>query len=145
MNDTSKARIFIKDNIDTMSRKDMLKKLYLITNLSKATLQNLIKERVGLEHIAAEKIERKDGRKAKELIESLIDKKSESEIIDYIVENTRLNELSAEAIYLYVKKEREDKPKKVVKVEKVEEVKYKGRRRAFFRFDDSKLYRRVYE
>ena len=138
MNDTSKARIFIKDNIDTMSRKDMLKKLYLITNLSKATLQNLIKERVGLENIAAEKIERKDGRKAKELIESLIDKKSESEIIDYIVENTRLNELSAEAIYLYVKKEREDKPKKVVKEEKVEEVKFKGRRRAFFRFDDMK-------
>lgn len=145
MNDTTKARKFIKDNIDTMSRKEMLKKLYIITNLSKATLQNLIKERVGLEHIAAEKIERKDGRKAKELIESLIDKKSEAEIIDYIVENTRLNELSAEAIYLYVKKEREDKPKKVVVKEKVEEIKYKGRRRAFFRFDDSKLYRRVYE
>lgn len=145
MNDTTKARKFIKDNIDTMSRKEMLKKLYLITNLSKATLQNLIKERVGLENIAAEKIERKDGRKAKELIESLIDKKSEAEIIDYIVENTRLNELSAEAIYLYVKKEREDKPKKVVAKEKVEEIKYKGRRRAFFRFDDSKLYRRVYE
>lgn len=145
MNDTTKARKFIKDNIDTMSRKEMLKKLYIITNLSKATLQNLIKERVGLENIAAEKIERKDGRKAKELIESLIDKKSEAEIINYIVENTRLNELSAEAIYLYVKKEREDKPKKVVAKEKVEEVKYKGRRRAFFRFDDSKLYRRVYE
>lgn len=106
MNDTTKARKFIKDNIDTMNRKEMLKKLYLITNLSKATLQNLIKERVGLENIAAEKIERKDGRKAKELIESLIDKKSEAEIIDYIVANTRLNELSAEAIYLYVKKER---------------------------------------
>lgn len=145
MNDTTKARKFIKDNIDTMSRKEMLKKLYIITNLSKATLQNLIKERVGLENIAAEKIERKDGRKAKELIESLIDKKSEAEIIDYIVENTRLNELSAEAIYLYVKKEREDKPKKIIKKEKVEEIKFKGRRRAFFRFDDSKLYRRVYE
>ena len=145
MNDTTKARKFIKDNIDTMSRKEMLKKLYVLTNLSKATLQNLIKERVGLENIAEEKIERKDGRKAKELIESLIDKKSESEIIDYIVENTRLNELSAEAIYLYVKKEREDKPKKIVKEEKIEEIKFKGRRRAFFRFDDSKLYRRVYE
>ena len=145
MNDTTKARKFIKDNIDKMNRKEMLKKLYVLTNLSKATLQNLIKERVGLENIAVEKIERKDGRKAKELIESLIDKKCESEIIDYIVENTRLNELSAEAIYLYVKKEREDKPKKVVAKEKVEEVKYKGRRRAFFRFDDSKLYRRVYE
>lgn len=145
MNDTTKARKFIKDNIDTMNRKEMLKKLYLITNLSKATLQNLIKERVGLENIAAEKIERKDGRKAKELIESLIDKKSEAEIIDYIVANTRLNELSAEAIYLYVKKEREDKPKKIIKKEKVEEIKFKGRRRAFFRFDDSKLYRRVYE
>lgn len=145
MNDTTKARKFIKDNIDTMSRKEMLKKLYIITNLSKATLQNLIKERVGLENIAAEKIQRKDGRKAKELIESLIDKKSESEIIDYIVENTRLNELSAEAIYLYVKKEREDKSKKIIKKEKVEEIKFKGRRRAFFRFDDSKLYRRVYE
>lgn len=145
MNDTTKARKFIKDNIDTMSRKEMLKKLYIITNLSKATLQNLIKERVGLEHVAEEKIERKDGRKAKELIESLIDEKSESEIIDYIVENTRLNELSAEAIYLYVKKEREDKPKKIVKEEKIEEIKFKGRRRAFFRFDDSKLYRRVYE
>lgn len=145
MNDTTKARKFIKDNIDTMSRKDMLKKLYIITNLSKATLQNLIKERVGLENIAAEKIERKDGRKAKELIESLIDEKSEAEIIDYIVENTRLNELSAEAIYLYVKKEREDKPKKIIKKEKVEEIKFKGRRRQFFRFDDSKLYRRVYE
>lgn len=145
MNDTTKARKFIKDNIDTMSRKEMLKKLYIITNLSKATLQNLIKERVGLENIAAEKIERKDGRKAKELIESLIDKKSESEIIDYIVENTRLNELSAEAIYLYVKKEREDKPKKVAAKEKVEEIKYKGIKRQFFRFDDSKLYRRVHE
>lgn len=145
MNDTTKARKFIKDNIDTMNRKEMLKKLYIITNLSKATLQNLIKERVGLENIAAEKIQRKDGRKAKELIESLIDKKSESEIIDYIVENTRLNELSAEAIYLYVKKEREDKSKKIIKKEKVEEIKFKGRRRAFFRFDDSKLYRRVYE
>lgn len=145
MNDTTKARKFIKDNIDTMSRKEMLKKLYIITNLSKATLQNLIKERVGLEHIAAEKIQRKDGRKAKELIESLIDEKSESEIIDYIVENTRLNELSAEAIYLYVKKEREDKPKKIIKKEKVEEIKYKGIKRQFFRFDDSKLYRRVYE
>jgi len=145
VNDTTKARKFIKDNIDKMNRKEMLKKLYVLTNLSKATLQNLIKERVGLENIAVEKIERKDGRKAKELIESLIDKKCESEIIDYIVENTRLNELSAEAIYLYVKKEREDKPKKVVAKEKVEEVKYKGRRRAFFRFDDSKLYRRVYE
>lgn len=145
MNDTTKARKFIKDNIDTMSRKDMLKKLYIITNLSKATLQNLIKERVGLENIAAEKIERKDGRKAKELIESLIDEKSEAEIIDYIVENTRLNELSAEAIYLYVKKKREDKPKKVVVEEKVEEIKFKGRRRQFFRFDDSKLYRRAYE
>lgn len=145
MNDTTKARKFIKDNIDTMSRKEMLKKLYIITNLSKATLQNLIKERVGLENIAAEKIERKDGRKAKELIESLIDKKSEAEIIDYIVENTRLNELSAEAIYLYVKKEREDKPKKVAAKEKVEEIKYKGIKRQFFRFDDSKLYRRVHE
>lgn len=145
MNDTTKARKFIKDNIDTMNRKEMLKKLYLITNLSKATLQNLIKERVGLEHVAAEKIERKDGRKAKELIESLIDKKNEAEIIDYIVENTRLNELSAEAIYLYVKKEREDKPKKVIIEEKVEEIKYKGKTRAFFRFDDSNLYRRVYE
>lgn len=143
MNDTTKARKFIKDNIDTMSRKEMLKKLYIITNLSKATLQNLIKERVGLEHIAAEKIERKDGRKAKELIESLIDKKSEAEIIDYIVENTRLNELSAEAIYLYVKKEREDKPKKVVKKEKVEEIKYKGIKRQFFRFDVSNLWRNV--
>ena len=145
MNDTTKARKFIKDNIDTMSRKDMLKKLYIITNLSKATLQNLIKERVGLENIAEEKIERKDGRKAKELIESLIGEKSESEIIDYIVENTRLNELSAEAIYLYVKKEREDKPKKIIKKEKVEEIKFKGRRREFFRFDDSKLYRWVHE
>ena len=145
MNDTTKARKFIKDNIDTMSRKEMLKKLYIITNLSKATLQNLIKERVGLENIAEEKIERKDGRKAKELIESLIGEKSESEIIDYIVENTRLNELSAEAIYLYVKKEREDKPKKIIKKEKVEEIKYKGIKRQFFRFDDSKLYRRVYE
>ena len=143
MNDTTKARKFIKDNIDTMSRKEMLKKLYIITNLSKATLQNLIKERVGLEHIAEEKIQRKDGRKAKELIESLIDKKSEAEIIDYIVENTRLNELSAEAIYLYVKKEREDKPKKVVVKEKVEEVKYKGIKRQFFRFDVSNLWRDV--
>lgn len=143
MNDTTKARKFIKDNIDTMSRKEMLKKLYIITNLSKATLQNLIKERVGLEHIAAEKIERKDGRKAKELIESLIDKKSEAEIIDYIVENTRLNELSAEAIYLYVKKEREDKPKKIVKEEKIEEIKYKGIKRQFFRFDVSNLWRNV--
>lgn len=143
MNDTTKARKFIKDNIDTMSRKEMLKKLYVLTNLSKATLQNLIKERVGLEHIAAEKIERKDGRKAKELIESLIDKKSEAEIIDYIVENTRLNELSAEAIYLYVKKEREDKPKKIVKEEKVEEIKYKGIKRQFFRFDVSNLWRNV--
>lgn len=143
MNDTTKARKFIKDNIDTMSRKEMLKKLYIITNLSKATLQNLIKERVGLENIAEEKIERKDGRKAKELIESLIDKKSEAEIIDYIVENTRLNELSAEAIYLYVKKEREDKPKKVINEEKVEEVKYKGIKRQFFRFDVSNLWRNV--
>lgn len=143
MNDTTKARKFIKDNIDTMSRKEMLKKLYIITNLSKATLQNLIKERVGLENIAAEKIERKDGRKAKELIESLIDEKSEAEIIDYIVENTRLNELSAEAIYLYVKKEREDKPKKVAAKEKVEEIKYKGIKRQFFRFDVSNLWRNV--
>lgn len=143
MNDTTKARKFIKENIDTMNRKEMLKKLYLITNLSKATLQNLIKERVGLEHIAEEKIERKDGRKAKELIESLIDKKSEAEIINYIVKNTRLNELSAEAIYLYVKKEREDKPKKVIKEEKVEEVKYKGIKRQFFRFDVSNLWRNV--
>lgn len=143
MNDTTKARKFIKDNIDTMSRKEMLKKLYIITNLSKATLQNLIKERVGLEHIAEEKIERKDGRKAKELIERLIDEKSESEIIDYIVENTRLNELSAEAIYLYVKKEREDKPKKIIKKEKVEEIKYKGIKRQFFRFDVSNLWRNV--
>lgn len=143
MNDTTKARKFIKDNIDTMSRKEMLKKLYVLTNLSKATLQNLIKERVGLENIAVEKIERKDGRKAKELIESLIDKKCESEIIDYIVENTRLNELSAEAIYLYVKKEREDKPKKIVKEEKIEEIKYKGIKRQFFRFDVSNLWRNV--
>ena len=141
MNDTTKARKFIKDNIDTMSRKEMLKNLYVLTNLSKATLQNLIKERVGLEHIAEEKIERKDGRKAKELIESLIDEKSEAEIINYIVENTRLNELSAEAIYLYVKKEREDKPKKVAAKEKVEEIKYKGIKRQFFRFDVSNLWR----
>ncbi|WP_308779622.1 hypothetical protein [uncultured Clostridium sp.] len=143
MNDTTKARKFIKDNIDTMSRKEMLKKLYVITNLSKSTLQNLIKERVGLEHVAEEKIERKDGRKAKELIESLIDEKSEAEIINYIVENTRLNELSAEAIYLYVKKEREDKPKKIIKKEKVEEIKYKGIKRQFFRFDVSNLWRNV--
>ena len=140
MNDTTKARKFIKENIDKMERKEIVRKLYKITNLSKATIQNLIRQRLNIKDYAEEKLTGKDGKRAKVFIENNIDKMTEEEIIDYLFKNTRLNELSAEAIYLYVKDgeifKGKEEPKK-------EEIKYKGRTRNVFMIDDSKLYRSV--
>lgn len=140
MNDTSKARKFIKENIDKMERKEIVRKLYKITNLSKTTIQGLMFEREHIKDVGIEKLEGKDGRKAKEFIEKNIEGMTEEEIIEHLVKNTRLNELSAEAIYLYVVGEKDTKEKEE---SKVEEIKYKGRTRNFFTIDDSKLYRRV--
>lgn len=141
MNDTTKARKFIKENIDKMERKEIVRKLYKITNLSKTTIQGLMFEREHIRDVGIEKLEGKDGRKAKEFIEkNIIDKMTEEEIIDYLVKNTRLNELSAEAIYLYVRNGEDTKKNKFIESE---EIKYKGRKRSFFRIDDSKLWRSV--
>ena len=140
MNDNTKARKFIKENIDKMERPELVRKLYKITSLSKSTIQNLIAQILNIKQYAEEKLTGKDGQKAKVFIENNIDKMTEEEIIDYLVKNTRLNELSAEAIYLYAingeaTKENEDKF--------TEEILYKGRKRNCFCIDDSKLYRRV--
>ena len=143
MNDTTKARKFIKENIDKMERKEIVRKLYKITNLSKATIQNLIRQRLNIKDYEEEKLTGKDGKRAKVFIENNIDKMTEKEIINYLVKNTRLNELSAEAIYLYVKDGEDIKEIKEEKESKKEEVKYKGRIRNVFMIDDSKLYRSV--
>ncbi len=140
MNDTTKARRFIKENMGKMDRPELLRKLYKMTNLSKNTIQNLIKERLNIRKYAEEKLTGKDGRRAKLFIENNIDKMTEEEIIDYLFKNTRLNEFSAEAIYLYVKDGEIFKGKEEAKKEK---VKYKGRTRSVFMIDDSKLYRSV--
>lgn len=140
MNDTTKARKFIKENINKMERKELVRKLYKITNLSKATIQNLIAQRLNIREYAEEKLSGKDGKKAKVFIENNIDKMTEEEIINYLVKNTRLNELSAEAIYLYVLNEEVSKKNEK---ETTEEILYKGRKRKFFIIDDSKLYRRI--
>lgn len=139
MNDTTKARKFIKENIDKMERKELVRKLYKITSLSKVTIQNLIAQRLNIKQYAEEKLTGKDGQKAKVFIENNLENMTEEEIIDYLVKNTRLNELSAEAIYLYVVGEEDIK---VNEESSIEEVKYKGRTRNFFMIDDSKLYRR---
>ena len=141
MNDTTKARRFIKENYRKMDRPEIVRKLYKMTNLNKSTIQNLYAERENIREYAEEKLTGKDGIRAKVFIENNIDKMTEEEIIYYLVKNTRLNEFSAEAIYNYVKdgenfkEEEEFKPK--------EEVKYKGRTRSVFMIDDSKLYRSV--
>lgn len=139
MNDTTKARKFIKENIDKMERKELLRKLYKITNLSRSTIQNLISQRENIKEYAEEELTGKDGQKATVFIENNIENMTEEEIINYLVKNTRLNELSAEAIYLYVVGE---EGIKVNEESSIEEVKYKGRTRNFFMIDDSKLYRR---
>jgi len=140
LNDTTKARKFIKENIDKMERKEIVRKLYKITNLSKTTIQNLIAQRANIKQYAEEKLSGKDGRKAKEFIEKNIEEMTEGEIIEHLVKNTRLNELSAEAIYLYVRNGEDTKKNKFIESE---EIKYKGRKRSFFRIDDSKLWRNV--
>ena len=140
MNDTTKARKFIKENIDKMERKEMVRKLYKITNLSKTTIQNLIAQRVNIKQYAEEKLTGKDGKKAKIFIENNIKNMTEEEIIEHLVKNTRLNELTAEAIYLYVKNGESFNENKFIESE---EIKYKGRKRSFFTFDDSKLWRNI--
>ena len=140
MNDTTKARKFIKENIDKMERPELVRRLYKITNLSKTTIQGLMFEREHIKDVGIEKLAGKDGRKAKEFIENNIKEMTEGEIIEHLVKNTRLNELSAEAIYLYVRNGEDTKKNKFIESE---EIKYKGRKRNFFRIDDSKLWRNV--
>lgn len=137
--DSSIARKYIKENKDKLERKDIVNYLYKVTNLSKSTIQNIFAQVLDIRGYAEEKLAGKDGQKAKEFIKNNIGKMSEEELIEHLVKNTRLNELSAEAICFYVKNEENYRKK----MPRIEEIKYKGRRRNFFIFDDSKLWREI--
>lgn len=139
--DSRIARKYIKENKDNMERTAIVNHLFQVTNLSKTTIRNIFTQIEKIREYAEEKLSGKDGQNAKKFIENNIDIMTEEEIIEYLVKNTRLNELSAEAIYHSVTVQEIKESKK----EDKEELLYKGRKRSFFMIDDSKLWRNSYE
>lgn len=139
--DSRIARKYIKENKDNMERTAIVNHLFQVTNLSKTTITNIFTQIEKIREYAEEKLSGKDGQNAKKFIENNIDIMTEEEIIEYLVKNTRLNELSAEAIYHSVTVQEIKESKK----EDKEELLYKGRKRSFFMIDDSKLWRNSYE
>lgn len=137
--DSSIARNYIKENKDTMPKTDIINHLLEITKLSKKTIYQ-ISSQMENPHKYAEKLIGPDAIKSKNYIKDNIEILTKDEIIKHITQNTRLNELSAEVLYMRaINKE----TVKVKKKKATEEILYKGRKRNFFMIDDSKLNRRI--
>lgn len=137
--DSSIARKYIKENKCKKERRDIVNHLFKVTNLSKTTIRNIFTQIDNIRDLGEEKLSGKDGQNAKKFILANIGKMTEAEIIEYLVKNTRLNELSAEAIFYVLTNVEEAKEKEELTTE---EILYKGRKRSFFIIDDSKLYKR---
>lgn len=81
---------------------------------------------------------------ARKYIQENIDKKDVKEIINYLEETINLKLESIEKIYRDIKSDRDREIREEIRIKAMEErskVKYKGRKREFFKLDDSKLYK----
>lgn len=85
---------------------------------------------------------------ARKYIQENIDKKDVKEIINYLEETINLKLESIERIYRDIKSDRDREIREDIRAKAKEErnkVKYKGRKREFFKLDDSKLYKEIKE
>ena len=135
--DTSRARDFILENKDKMTYREIVNHIMVMTKLKKTSIQTLVTKILNNNYDKHEIPNGKHAMKAREYIRNNFYKDTREEIIDYIVENTALQEYSAGRIYDEVVQEKKAKPK----AEKVESNLYKGRERRFFYFDVSNLWR----
>lgn len=83
---------------------------------------------------------------AKEYIKDNIKRRTKNEIIEYLKEKTSLKLNTLEVYYKEIKSETDIETRQKLRAKKEEEkrtIKFKGRKRNFFRIDDTKLYKDI--